>query len=96
MGRDTVDKIFADSEGSTETIPDDFLLHIADMDRRTVIAGLLKTKSTSRLSSVHTYSGTSDTDIITAWKSKCEGTYKCLQERLDSFSIFAGRNILVS
>ena len=96
LGRATLDKLFADSESPTATIPDDFLLNIADMDKRTAIAGLMKVNSTSRPPSANTCSETSNIDIITSWKNECEGTYKCLQERLDSFSIFAGRNIMVS
>ena len=93
IGQTTLNKLFADA---CKTIPDDFLMDIADTDKRTVIVGLMKMNSTSRLSSANAHSGTCDTDIITAWKSECKGTYKCLQERLDSFSVFAGRNILVS
>ena len=96
LERSTLDKLFADSESPTATIPDDFLLNIADMDKRTAIADLMKVNSTSRPPSANTCSETGDVDIITSWKNECEGTYKCLQERLDSFSIFAGRNIMVS
>ena len=97
MRQITLTKIFADPESSTETIPDDFLLDIADVEKRSVIAGLIKvTENLSRPPSANACSVTSDTDIITAWKSECGGTYKSLQERLDSFSVFAGRNIVVS
>ena len=34
--------------------------------------------------------------VLKQWKDGCEGTYKCLKEKLDQYSIFAGRNILVS
>ena len=32
---------------------------------------------------------------ICSWRNQTEGTYKCLKDRLDMFSIFAGRNIYV-
>ena len=100
MGRATLDKMFADSDAeySTEIVPDDFLLNIADIDKRAVIAGLLKVNPTSRQPPppANACAATSDTDILVAWRSQSEGTYKCLQERLDSFSVFAGRNIMVS
>jgi ankyrin repeat protein len=34
--------------------------------------------------------------VLREWRDGCEGTYKCLKERLDQYSIFAGRNLLVS
>ena len=34
--------------------------------------------------------------VLQQWRDGCEGTYKCLKEKLDQYSIFAGRNILVS
>ena len=33
---------------------------------------------------------------INSWRNQTEGTYICLKERLDIFSIFTGRNIFVS
>ena len=40
---------------------------------------------------------TSDiSQAIHSWRNKSEGTYKCLKDRLDMFSIFTGRNIFVS
>jgi ankyrin repeat protein len=34
--------------------------------------------------------------VLREWRDGSEGTYKCLKERLDQYSIFAGRNLLVS
>ena len=34
--------------------------------------------------------------VFKQWRDGCEGTYKCLKEKLNQYSIFAGRNILVS
>ena len=34
--------------------------------------------------------------VLQQWRDGCEGTYKCLKEKLDQYSVFAGRNILVS
>ena len=34
--------------------------------------------------------------VLKIWKDGCEGTYQCLREKLDQFSVFAGRNPLVS
>ena len=34
--------------------------------------------------------------VLQQWRHGCEGTYKCLKEKLDQYSVFAGRNILVS
>ena len=34
--------------------------------------------------------------VLRQWRDECEGTYKCLKEKLGQYSIFAGRNILVS
>ena len=34
--------------------------------------------------------------IMHIWRASCEGTYQCLREKLDQFSVFAGRNPLVS
>ena len=36
------------------------------------------------------------TQILDIWKNQTEGTYQCLREKLDQFSVFAGRNPLVS
>ena len=33
---------------------------------------------------------------LQTWRDECNGTYKCLKEKLDQFSVFAGRNVLVS
>ena len=33
---------------------------------------------------------------LKSWRNECNGTYKCLKEILDQFSVFAGRNVLVS
>ena len=93
IGETSLNKLFSNSESLAEIVPDAFLLDVADVDKRTIIAGLMKTKFTSESKLPST---TNDADIIMAWKSECEGTYKCLRERLDLFSIFTGRNILVS
>ena len=34
--------------------------------------------------------------VLKIWRDGCEGTYQCLREKLDQFSVFAGRNPLVS
>ena len=34
--------------------------------------------------------------MLDIWKNQSEGTYQCLREKLDQFSVFAGRNPLVS
>ena len=34
--------------------------------------------------------------VLLHWRDGCEGTYQCLREKLDQFSVFAGRNPLVS
>ena len=34
--------------------------------------------------------------ILKKWRDGCDGTYKCLKEKLDQYSIFAERNLLVS
>ena len=97
MGKTILNKVFADLGSLTETVPDTFLLDmIADTDTRTVIAGLMKVNSTSMPASANANAAIRDTNVIAAWKRECEGTYKCLRERLDSFSIFAERNIVVS
>ena len=33
--------------------------------------------------------------VLRKWKASCEGTYLCLRRKLEQYSIFAGRNILV-
>ena len=33
--------------------------------------------------------------VLKIWRDGCEGTYQCLREKLDQFSVFAGRNPLV-
>ena len=33
--------------------------------------------------------------VLDMWRDSCEGTYQCLREKLDHFSVFAGRNPLV-
>ena len=33
---------------------------------------------------------------LKTWRDECDGTYMCLKQKLDQFSIFAGRNVLVS
>ena len=34
--------------------------------------------------------------VLKKWRDGCEGTYKCLKKKLDQYSIFAGRNIMVN
>ena len=34
--------------------------------------------------------------VLDMWRDSCGGTYQCLREKLDQFSVFAGRNPLVS
>ena len=34
--------------------------------------------------------------VLNIWRDGCEGTYQCLREKLDQFSVFTGRNPLVS
>ena len=34
--------------------------------------------------------------MLDIWKNQTDGTYQCLREKLDQFSVFAGRNPLVS
>ena len=33
--------------------------------------------------------------ILKVWRSSCVGTYKCLRQKLDQYSILSGRNLLV-
>ena len=35
-------------------------------------------------------------DVLKTWRDECIGTYRCLKDKFDQFSIFAGRNDLVS
>ena len=35
-------------------------------------------------------------EMIAMWKNESEGTYQCLRQKFDQFSVFAGRNVLVS
>ena len=34
-------------------------------------------------------------DVLKTWRDECTGTYSCLKEKFDKFSIFSGRNGLV-
>ena len=34
--------------------------------------------------------------LLQTWQEESEGTYQCLKERLDEYSMFLGRNIFVS
>ena len=50
----------------------------------------VKIESTSS----HTYQQT--LGMFQAWQEKTEGTFQCLREHMDKYSVFSGRNILVS
>ena len=50
----------------------------------------LEVQSTSS----HRYQQTQN--MFHAWQEKTDGTYQCLREHMDKYSVFSGRNILVS
>ena len=81
-----------DTASYTDQIPDSFLLKL-DKEIYFMVLELLKPESSSF--STAQESSVSVTRIFSTWKQQCEGTFQCLRQQVDQFSIFAGRNIKV-
>ena len=79
-----------------KVISDDFLELLSHKFIKKATLFIEIFKSRSALS--HLSSSTSE-DLFTllqTWRDECNGTYKCLKQKLDQFSVFAGKDILVS
>ena len=84
-----------------QTVSDDFLRKIADCIHRKDIFIEKIFKPTSNLHVEHirqTFPGPTRQliEALQVWRGGSEGSYQCLRRELDQFSIFAGRNPLVS
>ena len=91
-----------DSPMYSDRVSDVFISEIAERipKKKEIIKALFKPKATElakRMSKAAYVSAEYEiTQILYIWRDSCEGTYQCLREKLDQFSVFAGRNPVVS
>ena len=89
--------LMLDKDQSETKLPDKFLRRISNKLSKKADIFIIIFKSKLEL---HKLPSPTTSEHLFAelqkWRDGCEGTYKCLKEKVDQFSIFAGRNILVS
>ena len=95
MNKSAIKTLYSE-ENSTKIISDQFLLKFFYQVSSSKNAELFIKIFTEEQYCIQTTPGDSDLlQELHKWRSRCEGTYKCLRDKLNLFSIFAGRNILV-
>ena len=94
LGMAALKKLCTSESVFEKKISDSFLKHLSrKFSKKAKLFIELFSSAPSHLSS------TTSEDLFTklqTWRDECNGTYKCLKEKLDQFSVFAGRNVLVS
>ena len=93
-------ELFDKSDGD-QNISDKYLRHIAycihnNTDNFTDPFELLITKFFKRRKQVLPTLPSDLVQVMQVWRDHSEGTYQCLRRELDQYSVFAGRNPLVS
>ena len=93
LGIAALKKLCTSENDNEKKVSDSFLEHLSHKlsKKANLFYKLFKPSS-------HLSSSTSE-DLFTllqTWRDECNGTYKCLKQKLDQFSVFAGRNVLVS
>ena len=88
-------------EHNPEIITDDFLRHFANRVRRNdskyvALFEHLITEIYDRNGRKHPRLPSDLVQVMQVWRDHSEGTFQCLRRELDQFSVFAGRNPLVS
>ena len=88
-------------ENNHETITDEILRHFANRVRRNdskyvALFEHLITEIYDRNDRKHPRLSGDLVQVMQVWRDHSEGTYQCLRRKLDQFSVFAGRNPLVS
>ena len=92
LGKVILREIFENQDQDTEVIPDAFLTQFSEAK----IDHELFIKMFDPEHEVQNAATAQDSlSILNTWRTECTGTYKSLREKLDKFSIYAGRNPLV-
>ena len=80
-------------ENSEKVVSDHFLVNIccqvSESKNTSMLIKILSEKQPT------TVEGSDLLHDLHRWRDRYEGTYKCLRDKLDQFSVFGGRNILV-
>ena len=90
-----------ESPNCTKAVSDYFLRNVADCihQKEIFIEKIFKPKSDLHFEHIcQTFPNHTRQliEVLKIWRSSSEGSYRCLRKELDQFSVFAGRNPLVS
>lgn len=92
--QEIIAKIFGSNDAANKLVPDYVLANIAD----TLLTYDSVTTFAKLFSDIVTVPPTSAQllQILKTWRNSHKGTYQCLHQHLDQYSIWSGRNLLVS
>ena len=94
LGMAALKKLCTSDSVFEKKISDSFLKHLSrKFSKKAKLFIELFSSAPSQLSST---TSEDHFTLLKTWRDECNGTYKCLKEKLDQFSVFAGRNVLVS
>ena len=102
LGKQTLCKLFDESPQNKELASDDFLYHITDRayQSKDKFIQLFNSPQTTLLHERISQGSPGPAHelfrVFQLWRDCSEGSYGCLRKELDRFSVFAGRNPLVS
>ena len=97
IGRYNLCKMFNEDHPEYVTrIPKTFPLQIPVRNRYRVVELLNPSPPSFQAAAERADRVTRMNDTFKKWRDSCDGTYHCLHQKLDQFSIFAMKNILVS
>ena len=100
LGGHILQELF-DKENSDKMVSNEFLYRIADCvyQKKDTFIAIFKPPATllhDRIRQAPQGPTHELVEVIKTWREQSEGSYRCLHRKLDQFSIFAGRNPLVS
>ena len=100
LGRHILEELLSESNGDRK-ISDEYLHHIAhrvrnSKDKFVNLFEHLITKHFEQRKQVPLPLPSDLVPVMQVWRDHSEGSYQCLRRELDQFSVFAGRNPLVS
>ena len=96
VGTAALKKVCKSRSDCEETVADNFLGFLSHGLAKKALQLFIEIFKTDSASTP--YPSATSEDLFTqlkTWRDECKGTYGCLKQRLDQYSIYAGRNVLV-
>ena len=94
LQQEVIVKLFSSNDTNSEQVSDYALAHLVEtllnQESMVTFAKLLKNTTTTPPTSAQLF------QILKTWRNSSGGTYQCLRQMLDQYSVYGGRNILVS